>query len=298
MTGILTLLVSAGGLITAGDTIMEVRQGDRLLLRDFSGSVYVESWDRPQMSLEAETEGSIRFRVNRTGAALELRVEDNKARNRAEELRVVLPPWMSLELSGRALEAEVRGMTGEVRIQNLEGDITLRDLTGRVEASTSEGEIRAWNLSGAARLRTGDDDLWIGDSSGALDVETVDGEIEMEGIRSSRILTRTTEGEITFSGRLEDGGDFEFHSHGGGIELNLLPPVNLDVTVLAYDGDFQSEFPVFARGYRSGEGLEFRLGEGGGRLVLEAFDGDITINNAVGEPGSGREVPPAANRSE
>ena len=287
MMGILELLVVAGSLVTSGDTLVEVRQGDRLVLQSFAGTVHVETWDQPKMSLEADTEESVAFRVNREGNRLEIRVEDGKSRNRAEELRVVLPPWMNLEMSGRELEADVRGVEGDVEIQNLRGDISLRDLAGEVEASTSEGSIDAWSLSGTARLRTGDDDIWIGDSSGALDLETVDGEIDMAGVRSHRISARTTEGEITFTGRLEDGGDFGFYSHGGDIELNLLPPVNLDVTILAYEGSFESDFPVHARGFRSGDGMEFRVGEGGGRLVLEAFDGNIRLSESTtDEPAS------------
>jgi hypothetical protein len=281
MIGIFALLISAGTLVTAGDTLVEVRQGDRLILHDFSGTVFVESWDRSAMSLEADAEGSIVFKVTRVGNTLEIGIEDGKSRNRAEELRIVLPPWMSLEISGREVEAEVRGVAGEVVIQNLRGDISLRDLTGEVRASSAEGSIEASNLSGTTRLRTGNEDIWIGDSSGNLEVETVDGDIEMEGIQSRRIMARTTDGEITFTGSLQAGGDFEFHSHGGDIEMSLLPPVNLGVTVLAYAGGFQSDFPVHARGFRSGEGLEFTVGSGGGRLVLEAFDGNIRLSSVI-----------------
>ena len=277
MMGILEVLMVAATLVTPGDTLIEVRQGDRLVLQSFVGTVYVETWDQSNMSLEADADESVAFRVNRAGSRLEIRVEDGKSRNRAEELRIVLPPWMNLEMSGRELEADVRGVVGSVEIQNLRGDIALRDLAGEVQASTSQGSIDAWNLSGSARLRSGDDDIWIGDSSGALDLETVDGEIDLEGVRSRRISARTTDGEITFTGRLEAGGDFGFQSHGGSIELNLLPPVNLDVSVLAYEGGFESDFPVRSRGFRSGEGMEFRVGEGGGRLVLEAFDGNISL---------------------
>jgi hypothetical protein len=279
--GILALVVSVGSLVTSSDTTVAVSQGDRLLLQGFSGTVHLECWDRSQMSLEADAEGSITFSVNRSGNTLEVSVEDSKSRNRAEELRIVLPIWMSAELTGRELKVEVWGSAGEVRIQNLRGDIRLRDLAGRVQASTAEGEIHASNLTGGARLRTGDDDIFIVASSGTLEVETVDGEIVIEGVRSERVSARTTEGQITFSGRLVDGGDFEFHTHSGAIVLNLVPPVNLDVAVLAYEGEFKSEFPVHARGYRSGEGLEFRIGEGGSRLVLEAFDGDIHILDAI-----------------
>ncbi|MFH1765463.1 MAG: DUF4097 family beta strand repeat-containing protein [Gemmatimonadota bacterium] len=282
MNGTLALLLPLGTLASPGDTLVEVRRGDRLILRDFGGSVYVESWERPFLRAEVGAKESASFRVQRSGSSLELRLADGEARNREEELRLVLPPWLNLEITGRALEVEVRDLKGELMVRNFRGDLSFRNLAGKVEAYTVEGGIEAYNLTGSARLRTGDDDLFVGSSSAALELETVEGEIRMEGIDSHRVSAKTTEGEIEFSGRLLAGGEYGFFSHGGEIQLRLAPPVNLEATILAYEGDFESDFPVKAKGYRSGEGLEFTLGTGGARLVIETFDGEIRLLRVPG----------------
>ncbi len=287
MVGILALALAVGGTMAARDTLVEVRPGDRLILEGFSGEVFVGSWERSVMSLGVEAEGTASFRIQRSGDRLELRVADRGGRSRAKELRVLVPPWMNLEIAGRDMDAVVEGVEGEVVLRNLEGDLVLRKLGGAVRATSVEGGIEARGLTGTARLRTGSDDLRVEGSSGTLELETVDGDVELAGVESSRVTVRTTDGDIDFSGRLPAGGEFSFHSHSGDITLRLAPPVNLEVSVLAYEGEFSSDFPVRARGFRTGEGFQFTIGEGGGRMVLEAFDGDIRILNMREPVGDG-----------
>lgn len=277
MNGTLALFLLVKALTSPGDTLIEVREGDRLILRDFGGAVYVETWERPLVRAEVRTKESVPFRIQRSGSSLELRLTDGDTRGLREELRLVLPPWLNLEVTGRDLDVEVRDLDGDLMVRNLRGDLSFRNLGGMVEAYTVEGGIEADNLTGSARLRTGDDDLWVRSSSATLDLETVDGEIRMEGIDALRVSARATEGDIEFSGRILEGGEYGFFSHGGDIQLSLARQVNLDATILAYEGEFQSDYPVKADRYRSGEGLEFTLGTGGARLVMETFDGEIRL---------------------
>jgi len=277
MNGTFSFLLLAGVLASPGDTLVEVHEGDRLTLRDFAGVVYVQTWERPVLRVEPEDKESVPLRIVRSGNNLELRVMDRGDRNRGEDLRLTMPPWMKLEISGQDVEVEVRGLDGDLTIRNFRGDLLLRELGGHVKAHTVEGSIEASYLTGSAQLRTGDDELSVANSSASLELETVAGEILLEGVDARRISAKTTAGEIEFFGRIQEGGDYVFFSHGGDIHLRLTPPVNLTATILAYQGEFESDFPVRAKGFRSGEGLDFTIGTGGARLVMETFDGEIQL---------------------
>jgi hypothetical protein len=262
------------------DTLIQVREGDQLVLRDFSGAIEVEAWNRNELRAEAGDEETLLFHFSRSGSRIEMDVRDRKDRNRTEELRLFVPSWMDLEVSGRELDTEVRGIGGKVLIRNLEGDIILRDLSGDIEASTVEGSIDARNLRGSANLKTGDDDITVLESSADLELESVEGDIELIRSTTRKIEARTTEGDVDFTGRVVSDGVYAFHSHGGELTLNLEPPVNADVTVLVYEGEFQSDFPIRAEGYRSGHDLRFVIGEGGARILLDAFDGEVRLRRA------------------
>lgn len=283
----LQLLVAAalvGGGFTTPDTLIQVRQGDYLVLNGFSGSVEVEGWGGAELRVEAEDDEDLLFSFSRSGSRIELEVQDPKDRNRAEELRLSVPRWMNVEVTGRKLDVGVRGVAGAVTIRNLKGAIVLSELSGRVDASSLEGSIDGRSLSGVARLKTGDDDITILDSTADLELETVSGDLELRGSGARNVQVRTTDGDVDLTGRLLLTGNYEFHSHGGELTLTLEPPVNADVTVLVYQGEFESDFPIRAQGFRSGEDIRFSIGEGGARVLLDAFDGEVRLRRA----GAGR----------
>jgi hypothetical protein len=270
-----TLLL--GSPVSAGDTLLDVRHGDRLVLGDFRGEVEVVGWDRDYLAVESDSDEETRFEFERSGNQIVVQVMDRKGRNRGEELTFMVPRWVDLDLSGRRLEVEVRGIEGSVKIRNLSGELTLEDLGGRVDVTTASGEITATGLDGVATLKTGGDDLTVRESSGVMDLETLSGDIELSGLSSESLSVRTTSGEIDFAGRLFSGGEYQFRSHSGDVTLQLEGPLNIDVSVLAYEGAFESEFPVRAKGFKSGQEMAFTIGTGGGTLILEAFNGEISL---------------------
>jgi hypothetical protein len=280
MLEILLATVLLGVPISVQDTVIQVREGDHLVLRDFTGAVEVEGWSRNELRAEANDEETLLFRFSRSGSRIELEARDRKDRNRTEELRLFVPSWMDIEVSGRKLDVEVRRIAGKVLIRNLEGDIVLQELSGDIEASSVEGSIEARGLEGIARLKTGDDDITVVESGAELELESVEGDIELNRSTTRRIEARTTDGDVDFSGRLLLGGAYAFHSHGGELTLTLEPPVNANVTVLVYEGEFRSDFPIRAQGFRSGQDLRFVIGEGGAKLLLDAFDGEVTLRRA------------------
>jgi hypothetical protein len=264
-----------------GDTLVEVRQGDTLVLPEMEGALVVSTWDRPLLRAEVDSKRIPTLQLRRSGNRLELRTEE-RDRDRRQEVRITLPPWMNLVVSGRELDADVRGIQGDMVVRSLQGDLVLRDLSGSVEAYAVEGRIDAIGLSGTARLRTGDDGIRVSASSAALEVETVEGDVRLEESQFLRVRVQTTDGDVEFGGRLLEGGDYGFFSHDGDIRLRLEPPVNLEAHILAYDGEFRSDFPVRAQGFRSGEELTFVLGAGGCRLVVETFEGEIRLLEGSG----------------
>lgn len=277
MNGTLSLLLLFGAMTSPGDTLVDVQRGDRLVIRNLSGAVYVETWGQSVVRAESDEKEAIAFRTVRSGSRLELRLEEGRDSGAGDQIRVTVPEWLDLEIIGKELEAEVRDLDGDLIVRNSRGDLVFQNLNGAVEAYTVEGSIDAFGLTGSARLRTGDDDLYVVNSSAAMELETVEGEIVLDGIDAHRVSAKTTEGEIEFSGRIQEGGEYEFYSHSGDIQLWLSPPANLTATILAYQGEFQSDFPVRASGFRSGEPLAFTIGTGGARLVMETFDGEIRL---------------------
>lgn len=273
---LLIALLSAPS-VSVRDTVFQLREGDEIVLQEFSGELEVVGWGEDYLAAETGSDRTAGFEFNREGNRVTLKVFDEKGRNRGEDLRLRVPEWAKLDLSGRGLEATVRGLVGSVKIRTLRGDVILEELRGSVDVVTTSGEIDARGLHGPASLRGGSDQITVRGSSGRMEIETVSGDIELTDVISPSVSARTTSGEVDFSGALRPGGDYAFRTHSGELTLVLRDPVDVDVSVVAYEGEFSSEFPIRARGFRSGEEMTFTLGQGGSRLILEAFGGEITL---------------------
>ncbi|MGM0669628.1 MAG: DUF4097 family beta strand repeat-containing protein [Gemmatimonadota bacterium] len=261
----------------AQDTLVSLAAGDRLVLGDISGFVAVSSWEEDALKIRTDRLDDTEIQILRHGNRLELRLLDRKGRVRPMDLDLRVPAWMGLEMSGRDLEVDIRDLEGEVKVRSLDGDLFFRNLSGRLEAASVQGSIEARGLHGVARLRTGHDDVTVDGASGSLSIETISGDLELQDMAAMVLEARTTSGDVDFQGRFSREGEYTFRSHDGDLTLSIQEPVELDVSVLVYSGEFHSDFPVRAESFRSGRALRFTLGDGGGSLMLETFDGDIEI---------------------
>lgn len=264
---------------SAQDTLVSVEAGDRLVLDQFSGYLEVRGWGRDEMEVRSDRGEGARLEVRRSGNRLELHVVDRKGRDRDGDLYLQVPVWMEVDISGRDLEVDIRDLEGKVTARNLDGDLSFRNLSGILDATSVQGAIEARELRGISRLRTGHDDIELNGASGELILETISGDLDLRNLAPTRMEIRTTDGDVDFHGRLARDGDYAIRSHDGDLTLTLEEPVHLDVSVLVYDGEFHSDFTVRAEGFQSGQELRFRIGDGGGRLVMETFDGDIDIQS-------------------
>ncbi len=277
MIELLLLLTSLGVGELPRDTIVELRSGDRLVLEDFRGMLDVEPWDRESMRVTSRGEDGAFVSLGRSGSRLELRVDDRKGRSRDADLHLRVPAWLDLEVEARDGEIRIQGTEGDVDVRLLRGELELLDLAGRVRASAIHGHIDARGLRGTSILSSSHDDLDVMGASGDLSLETVSGDIRLEGAALSALRLTTTSGDAEFSGRLLPGGEHRLHTHSGDLTVELFPPVDLEVGILTYQGEFYSEFPARARGFRSGEELRFTIGDGGTGLSLKTFSGEIRI---------------------
>lgn len=278
MTLALALLLAGVGTALSPDTLLDLREGDRLLLHDVNGQVVVDVWDQAQLGAEVNLGDGGAVSFHRHGSRIQA-VHSGRGAHRRVDIRLRVPAWLAVEITGRNLDLVLRGLHADVSVQTLRGDVLLRDLRGPVNLYATDGDVEASGLGGPARLRTGDAELTVLDSDGDLELETVDGEITLRGIESRNVVAQTTDGEVDFEGSFLSGGDYRFTSHDGDITIRVSPPVDVNARILTYGGTFRSDFPVQARTFRSGEGMEFTLGSGGAVLTAETFSGDIRLHD-------------------
>jgi hypothetical protein len=271
----LPLLLALAAAPQAADTVVGLNRGDRLVLEGLSGTLTISAWDRDALEVRSQT-GSAPVEVRRTGATVQVDAEGPRRRRSLEaDLRV--PPWIDLEVRGALLDLSVMGVDGSIRVTSVGGDVTLQDVGGAVDVRSMRGEIVVVSARGGVRASSQADDVTLRDVEGPVEAHSGDGDIVLEGIESMSVRAETQDGDVTFSGTIERGGQYGFYLHDGDASIEVPRTVGARVSVSTFDGEFVSDFPVRVERFSAGREFDFVLGDGGAFLEIEVFDGEIRL---------------------
>jgi DUF4097 and DUF4098 domain-containing protein YvlB len=248
-----------------------------------NGDIIVTGWDRPQIRVSARSERSL-IRMDATASRLSL----DLSRSRGGDTRFEVTVPIGARLSARSTSGDVsiRGTRGIVEANTQSGDLVVEDAAEIIDLRTYSGDLQARNLAGNVEVNTLNGDLRISNVRGDVEVTSVSGDIELVSITARYVRARSTSGDITFDGAVNDAGRYELTSHSGGVSLVVPRTTGAQLTVATYSGEIESDFPIVLKpGEHMGSGkrLTFEVGKGDARITAESFSGDITIR-AQGAP--------------
>jgi len=276
-------LLLAGWLLAVGaapDTTVALRRGDRVVVQNLSGSVEVRTWDRAELAVEGWGEEIVHLGVERSGDRLVVGSTDRKGRGLDVEVRLRVPAWASLEIRGRELEVDVSGTESELQVHTVEGAIVASRVSGVVTLTTVDGVIRVEDATGRIAARSRGDDVTLRRVRGEVEAHSGSGDVVLEEMSASSVRAETLDGDLRFQGSLSRGGSYWFSVHDGDADLTLPRGVGASVKVATFDGEFTSDFPVTLQRYGGGGVFEFVLGDGGAKLEIQVFDGEIHLLEA------------------
>lgn len=277
MTGLLLALALVGpGPELAQDTLVALRRSDTVVLEGLSGEVSVETWARDELELRSQGDASA-LQVTRSGSSVRIERDGRKGRRGSVEAAIRVPAWVAVEVSGRSLDLWVDGVDGPIDVRVVDGDVWIRNAGGPVDVRTVEGEIDVTDARGGVNLSSQSDEVRVRDVRGAVVVHSGSGDLQLSDVFSSDVRAETQDGDIHFSGPIEDGGDYGFFVHDGDAIIAIPAESNARVSVSTFDGEFESEFPVLIERFTGGREFEFQVGEPRARIEIQVFDGEIRL---------------------
>jgi hypothetical protein len=260
----------------SADTTLAVSRGDRLVIDGLGGSVTIVAWDRDVLEVRSETTGAVPVEVRRVGATVQLGAEGVR-RRRTVAAAVRVPAWIDMDIRGTALDVDVRGADGAIQVSNVDGDVTIQDAGGPVDVRSVRGAIAVTDARAGARASSQVDDVTLRRIVGPVEAHSGDGNIILEAIASRAVRAETLDGDVTFSGTIEAGGEYGFYLHDGDAVIEVQRAVGAQVSVSTFDGEFTSDFPVRVERFSAGREFDFVLGDGSARIEIEVFDGEIRL---------------------
>jgi len=201
---------------------------------------------------------------------------------------------------------EIRSIDGRVEAYNSRGPITIEAVSGSVAAHNSRGGIALTRIKGTVEARNSRGPISVADASGDGNLVNSRGHIEVENLTGAlkvcnsreNIKIAGLEGKLNATnnrGNIEvefcraPAEDCQLTSSRGSIELCLPSEMGADISAHTDRGKIASEVPLTVVGEVSSSRLEGRIADGGSRIELTTYRGDIRIK--TDKPVLGRKFP-------
>jgi DUF4097 and DUF4098 domain-containing protein YvlB len=247
----------AGEIRERFEKVYPLKPGGEFRLKNTNGAVYITSWDREEVKIEAEK--VVRARDRRDAERIMEEIEINiRQGNNYVDVDTRLPrsrgdsfwDWL---FNGGGTNIEVTyWITVPPQLQ----------LTAR----SVNGEVRAQDISGRAELETTNGRVVVVNAAGSINAETTNGAIEVS-------LVKVTPGEI-----------MRFATTNGRIEAEFPDDFSADISAHTTNGRVECEFPLTVSGHFRRTELEGRIGQTRrqgendlGRVAFRTTNGSIYI---------------------
>lgn len=265
-----------------------VTEGGNLIVESDAGTVEVNSWDKNEVSVVVEVEGSdsraenykVEFKQEGNTVTVIGKVRDKSffkwhVSNLQAYYTIKVPKKFNttVNTSGGDIDAakligkvDYSTSGGNVNVESIEGmtvvstsggDVDLRDINGDVDAETSGGNVMCENVVGNVKGYT---------SGGNVEVRSVDG----------RVKAGTSGGSITIKVTGENKG-IEAETSGGDIDIFVKDGIGADIDAETTGGSVDCDLPVTVRGKVRDSELHGKINGGGNPIRAETSGGSIRI---------------------
>jgi len=280
---------AALALVQQIDTTVPAQQGQRLMVDAYGGEISVQTWGRNAVRVEADPTSRTSVQIVASAGAVNVRTEGRRGPPSSVDLKLTVPAWMGLDLTGVYTDVKVAGTRAPIHVETVQGDVEVSGGDGLVSLRSVQGHVILRQAKGRIDVHSVNEDVRVADASGEIVAETVNGEIALERVDATSLDASTINGDLSYDGPIRNGGRYSLSSHNGDVTLTVAEGSNATVSVSTFNGEFESEFPVTLRDTRKGKRFSFTIGSGSAQVTLESFQGSVQLVRPGHHPKDGDE---------
>ncbi len=236
-------------------------------LSNVNGSISIETWDRAKVEIRADkivkspNEDEANRGLDRLKVIVDAKPDRVKVEARFPKSSDGLFSWLSGRNSNAKVEFRVRiPREADLRIENVNGGISLEGGKGDLRLSTVNGPVSANGTSGTLNLESINGSIEVRSARGSIEASTVNGRIEAD---LADLAARTS-----------------LESTNGGITLRLPATVRANLTASTTNGRVSCDLPV--DGTKKRTRIEGTLNGGGPEIEIDTTNGGIEIAELTG----------------
>lgn len=247
------------------------------------GSVVVHGWNKDTVLVRGTSGAGDSFFMGGGYTGVKMFVESANDRDpKPTRLEIWAPARVRLWIKTATANIDVSDVVGGLDLYVVSGTIDVNGSPRELNAEAIDGDIHITGSPPWLRAKSASGAITLQGASADAALSTVSGPIKVDGgtgvFERSKIETVT--GNISFAGRLDRSGAFDFDSHSGNIDIAIPDNTRATLSVVTIAGtitnNLSKKSPVPGRFGRGAE-LTTEQGGGGAKVSVRTFKGPVTL---------------------
>ena len=250
--------------------MISVGTSPRIIVDSIGGDVSIVGWDGSEILVKADEEG---FRLEQNGEEVRLSCDDDVS------LRV--PKASTLSFASIGGDAAIRGVSGEIKINSIDGDLSMREV-GPVAIDSIRADFSLKGARGNLYLKSAGGDVSIRDVDGNVNIDSVSDDLALRGARGD-IKVNVGEDVVVYLEPRDDGQ----YLVTAGDDILLVLPQRANATITMQGDEIDVQWPDIPNDPDATERVVV-LGSGSAKIMLRA-GGDVRLTSQVNAAESAEE---------
>jgi hypothetical protein len=199
------------------------------------------------------------------------------------EYRVTAPAGARVRANSISGSLSVAGLRGELTLNSISGDVTVRDAGQLVKGQSISGNVQLVSAQNDAVVElssTSGNVTARGVRLRRIDLGSVSGSVIGRDLQCDQGNLHTVSGNVEYSGTLTTGGRYAFRTHSGDVRLTVGTDTGFELEASTFSGEVRSGLQLRIQGDlgRRNRTIRGTYGDGGARIEASSFSGDVVIN--------------------
>jgi hypothetical protein len=254
-----------------------------LRIHNMVGSVIVHGWNKDTVLVRGTLGAGDSFYMGGGYTGAKMFVESVNERDpKPTRLEIWVPARVRLWVKTATASIEVSDAAGGLDLYTVSGTIDVTGNPRELNAEAIDGDIHITGSPSWVRAKSASGAITFQGASSDAALSTVSGPIRVDGGNGvfERTKIETVTGNVTFAGRFDRSGAFDFDSHGGTIDIAVPEKTGATFSVMTIAGSITNKLskknPTPGRFGRGAE-LVAEEGDGGAKVSVRTFKGPVTL---------------------
>ena len=250
------------------------------------GSVVVHGWAKDTVLVRGTIAAGDSFFMGGGYTGAKMFVESLNDRDpKPTRLEIWVPSGVRLWIKTATANIDVSDVAGGLDLYVVSGTIDVTGNPHELNAEAIDGDIHITGSPAWVRAKSASGAITLQGASPDAGLSTVSGPIKVDGGTGlfERTKIETVTGNISFIGRLDRSGAFDFDSHSGSIDIAIPEKTGVTFSVVTIAGSITNnlsrKIPISGRFGRGAE-LSSEESGGGAKVSVRTFKGPVTLRRA------------------